>query len=59
MKKGEIKPIDDINIAKDLLNAGYVEEIKDEVKKIEEKIEEEIKEEVKEVKKPKTSRKKK
>ena len=67
MKKGETKDINDENIAKDLLNAGYIEEIKkdvekidtkvkEEVKKTEEKVKEEIKEEVKKVK---TSKKKK
>ena len=28
MKKGEIKPIDDVNVVNDLLFAGYIEEIK-------------------------------
>lgn len=67
MKKNEIKDIDDKELIKDLLNAGYIEEIKEEVKKIDTKIkdkvetlEEEVKNEVKEeVKKVKTSKKKK
>lgn len=67
MKKNEIKNINDENIIKDLLNAGYIEEIKEEVKKIDTKVKEEVKileEEVKnevkeEVKKVKTSKKKK
>lgn len=48
MKKGETKDIKDENVIKDLLNAGYIEEIKENIIKIEE-----------EVKKIKTSRKKK
>ena len=43
MKKGEIKDINDENIINDLLNAGYIEKIKENIK-------EEIKEEIKEVK---------
>lgn len=60
MKKGEIKDINDEDIANDLLNAGYIEEIKEETKEIKEKIinevkkiDEEIKEETKKVKKTK------
>ena len=63
MKKNEIKDIDDKELIKDLLNAGYIEEIKEQVKKIETKVKKEVKtieEEVKEeVKKTKTSKKKK
>lgn len=63
MKKGETKDINDKEIIKDLLNAGYIEEIKDETKKITTKVKEEIKkaeEKVEEeVKKVKTSKKKK
>ena len=63
MKKGETKDIDDINVIKDLLNAGYIEEIKNESKKIVTKAKEEIKnteEKIeKEVKKTKTSKNKK
>lgn len=59
MAKNQVKDIKDENIIKDLLNAGYIEEVKEEVSKVKEeveKIENEIKEEVE---KPKTSRKKK
>lgn len=66
MKKGEIKEINDVNISNDLLNAGYIEKVKEEVKNIETKVKEEIKnteenikEKIEEVKKPKSSRKKK
>lgn len=63
MKKGEVKDINDENIIKDLRNAGYIEEIKEEIKKIDIEVKEEVKiieEEVKEeVKKVKTSKKKK
>ena len=66
MKKGDIKPINDVNIANDLLKAGYIEKVKEEVKNIETKVKEEIKnteenikEKIEEVKKPKSSRKKK
>ena len=63
MKKNEIKDINDENIINDLLNAGYIEEIKEEVKKIDTKVKDELKtleEEVKtETKKVKTSKKKK
>lgn len=63
MKKGETKDIDDKNVIKDLLNAGYIEEIKNESKKIVTKAKEEIKnteEKIeKEVKKTKTSKNKK
>ena len=66
MKKGEIKEINDVNIANDLLNAGLIEKVKEDVKKIETKVKEEIKnteekieEKVEEVKKTKTSKKKK
>ncbi len=52
MKKGETKDINDKEIIKDLLNAGYIAEVKEEVKKIEEKVEEKAK-------KPKTSKNKK
>ncbi len=33
MVKGEIKKIEDEEIIKDLLNAGYIEKVKEEVKK--------------------------
>ena len=61
MYKGQEKEIEDINIINDLLNVGYIEEIK---KPIEESVEEPIEESVEEpieesVEKPKTSRKKK
>ena len=61
MHKGQEKEIEDINIINDLLNVGYIEEIK---KPIEESVEEPIEESVEEpieesVEKPKTSRKKK
>lgn len=63
MKKGETKDLDDENLIKDLINSGFIEEIKDEIKKVDteikneaEKIEEKIK---KEVKKTKTSKNKK
>lgn len=63
MKKNEIKDIDDKELIKDLLNAGYIEEIKEEVKKIDKKVKDKVEtleEEVKdEVKKVKTSKKKK
>lgn len=65
MKKGEIKDLKDAFIIKDLLNAGYIEEIKEEVKKVETKVKEEVKEikaEVKEIKaevKPQAKTKKK
>lgn len=63
MKKGETKDIDDKNVIKDLLNAGYIEEIKNESKKIVTKAKEEIKDTEekieKEVKKTKTSKNKK
>ena len=63
MKKGETKDINDKNIIKDLLNSGYIEEVKDEIKKIDTKVEEEvekIEEKIEEeVKKIKTSKKKK
>lgn len=63
MKKGETKDIDDKNVIEDLLNAGYIEEIKNESKKIVTKAKEEIKnteEKIeKEVKKTKTSKNKK
>jgi hypothetical protein len=59
MKKGETKELNDKEIINDLLNAGLIEEIKENktkvepvIKEIEEKIEEEVK-------KPKTSRKRK
>lgn len=59
MKKGDIKPINDVNIANDLLNAGYIEVVKEEEKNIETNIKiEETQEEV-QAKKTKTSRKKK
>ena len=57
MAKGQVKDIKDENIIKDLLNAGYIEEVKEEVSKVKkevEKIETEVKEEIKEaVEKPK------
>lgn len=60
MKKGEIKPIDDVNIANDLLFAGYIEEIKPvEIKKTVTEVKTEVKEKEVEVKKTKTSKKKK
>ena len=61
MKKGDIKEINDVNIANDLLNAGYIKKVKKEVKNIETNIKDEIKEaqEEAQVKKIKTSRKKK
>ena len=62
MKKGEIKDLKDAYTIKDLLNAGYIEEIKEEVKKVETKVKEEVKEVVKEVKaevKPQAKNKKK
>lgn len=63
MKKGETKDINDKEIIKDLLNAGYIAEVKEEVKKIDTKIKEEVKkieEKVEEkAKKPKTSKNKK
>ena len=43
MKKGETKDINDKDIIKDLLNAGYIEEIKEESKKYYTKLEKEIK----------------
>ena len=59
MKKGDIKPINDVNIANDLLKAGYIEKVKEEVKNIETNIKiEETQEEV-QAKKTKTSRKRK
>ena len=67
MAKGQVKDIKDEAIIKDLLNAGYIEEIKEEISTIKnevEKVENEIKEQVEEiteVEKPKktTTRKKK
>ena len=63
MKKGEVKDINDEDIANDLLNAGYIEKIKEEIKEVKEEIKIEVKEIEekieKEVKKPKTSKKKK
>lgn len=63
MKKGETKDINDENIANDLLNAGYIEEIKEDLKKVETKVKTEVKETEEkieeEVKKIKTSKKKK
>ena len=60
MKKGEVKDINDEDIVKDLINAGYIEEIKEETKEIKEKIinevkkiDEEIKEDIKKVRKTK------
>lgn len=57
MAKNQVKDIKDENIIKDLLNAGYIEEVKEEVSKVKkevEKIETEVKEEIKEaVEKPK------
>lgn len=35
MAEGEVKEILDSSIAKDLLNAGYIEKIEDKVKKVE------------------------
>ena len=43
MKKGDIKEINDVTIANDLLNAGYIKEVKQDVKNIETKVKEEIK----------------
>lgn len=67
MKKGETKELNDAEIINDLLNAGLIEEIKENktkietvIKKVEEKIEKKIEEKIEEeVKKPKTSRKRK
>lgn len=59
MKKGDIKPINDINIANDLLNAGYIEVVKEEVKNIETNIKIEETQEKIQAKKTKTSKKKK
>lgn len=63
MKKGETKDINDEEVIKDLLNAGYIEEVKEETKKVTAKVKEEVKkveEEVEEeIKKIKTSKKKK
>lgn len=56
MYKGQEKEIEDINIINDLLNVGYIEEIKE---LIEEPIEEVVEEPIEEVEKPKNSRKKK
>jgi len=42
MTKNEIKEIKDEAIAKDLLQAGYIEKIKEEPKKIKEEIKEDI-----------------
>ena len=61
MKKGDTKDYIDEEIAKDLLRAGYIEEIKEDSPAVEEPKKEEVVEEVKEVAKPKktTTRKKK
>ena len=66
MKKGETKDLKDAFVIKDLLNAGYIEEIEEEAKKIEtevkqevEKIETEVKEEVKKTASKKQTTKKK
>lgn len=63
MKKGETKEINDISLAKDLLNVGYIEEvitikptIAPTVTPIVEQVDAEVKEEIK---KTKTTRKKK
>lgn len=57
MAKGQVKDIRDEAIIKDLLNAGYIEEVKEEVSKVKKevkKIETEVKEEIQEaVEKPK------
>lgn len=60
MKKGEVKDINDEDIANDLLNAGYIEKIKEETKEIKtkiinevKKIDKEIKEDTKKVRKTK------
>ena len=56
MKKGETKDLKDAFVIKDLLNAGYIEEIEEEAKKIEtevkqeaKKIETEVKQEVEKI----------
>lgn len=62
MKKGDVKDLKDDFIINDLLNAGYIEEVKEEVKKVETKIKEEIKKietEVKPQVKPQAKTKKK
>ena len=61
MKKGDTKDFIEEEIAKDLLRAGYIEEIKLEAKPVVEEIKDKVVEETKEVEKPKktTTRKKK
>jgi gas vesicle protein len=49
MKKGEIKDINDENIINDLLNAGYIEKIKENIKEEIKEVKEEVKTEVKEI----------
>lgn len=65
MQKGQIADIEDKNIIADLLNAGYIEEVKEETKNIKneikkdvEKIVDKVEEEVKKVttRKPKTKK---
>lgn len=65
MRKGEAKDLQDQNIIKDLLNAGYIEEVKEESKKLKneikkdvEKVVEKVETEVKKVtsRKPRTKK---
>lgn len=42
MTKGEIKDLKDKNIIKDLLNAGYIEEVKEETKNIKNEIKKDV-----------------
>lgn len=53
MTKGQVKDIEDKDIAKDLLNSGYIEEVKNEIKKEVEKVADKNEEKVKEKKKNK------
>ena len=44
MTRGQVKDIKDKDIVKDLLNSGYIEEVKNEIKKEVEKVAKEVKE---------------
>ena len=59
MSVGDVREINDVNIAKDLLRAGYIREIKPAVKGVKAKAEvkDEVKEEVKTESKAKTEKK--
>lgn len=56
MAKGQVREINEPDIAQDLLQAGYIEEVKDEIKEIKKEVEEEKKIETKKSNKKSTKK---